>query len=81
MNKLQSQVHKQLAAIHQPILVIQGRLDKTIDLRSGEIIMQEVSSAKKELRWLDQSTHCVILDCEWEQAAELTADFMKQIAK
>ena len=77
MGKLQNEVHKELAAIHQPILVIQGRLDKTIDLRSGEIIMQNVSSAKKELRWLEQSTHCVILDCEWEQAAELTVKFMQ----
>jgi carboxylesterase len=66
--------------IHQPLLVIQGRLDKSIDLQSGEIIMASVSSKDKEMRWLEQSTHCVILDCEWEQAAEWTVRFMERVA-
>ncbi len=79
MHKLQQKVQKRLSSIHQPLLIIQGRLDETIDLRSGEIIMQGVSSQEKEMRWLEQSTHCVILDKEWEQAAELTVKFMQRV--
>jgi carboxylesterase len=81
LGKLQEQVARRLAAIHQPILVIQGRLDQTIDLQSGEIIMQRVASQVKQLRWLEKSTHCVILDQEWEQAAEMTAGFIERIER
>jgi carboxylesterase len=81
LGKLQEEVGRRLSAIHQPILVIQGRLDQTIDLRSGEIIMQQVASQQKELHWLEKSTHCVILDQEWEQAAAMTARFMERIER
>jgi len=80
MHNLQRQVRSRLQAIHQPLLVIQGRLDQTIDLQSGEIILANVSSQDKEMRWLEQSTHCVILDCEWEQAADLTLRFIERVA-
>lgn len=79
LKQLQDVVRKRLPQIFQPILVIQGRLDKSIDLQSGEIIMNEVGSQRKEMRWLDNSTHCVILDCEWERAAELTIEFFEKI--
>ncbi len=78
LNHLQREVLKRLPRIHQPLLVIQGRLDRTIDSRSGEIIMQSVASPKKEMRWLGESTHCVILDKEWERAAEWTVEFMER---
>ena len=81
LGKLQQEVARRLAAIHQPILIIQGRLDQTIDLQSGEIILQRVASMDKSLRWLEKSTHCVILDHEWEQAAEWTGAFIKRIEK
>lgn len=81
MHKLQQEVCKRLAAIHQPILVVQGRLDQTIDLRSGEIIMHGVSSEEKEIHWLAESTHCVILDKEWEKAAELTLKFIERATR
>ena len=78
LGNLQNEVRQRLPRIHQPLLIIQGRLDKSIDLQSGEIILREVGSTQKELHWLDNSTHCVILDCEWEQAAELTWNFIQK---
>ncbi len=77
MYHLTQQVHERLHSIHQPLLVILGRLDKSIDLRGGEIILNRVASKEKEMRWLENSTHCVILDREWEQAAELTFRFIE----
>lgn len=77
LGNLQKQVRQRLPRIHQPILIVQGRRDQSIDLQSGEILLREVSSTHKELHWLDNSTHCVILDCEWERAAELTWKFIQ----
>ncbi len=76
MLELQGQVRKRLPRIHQPLLILQGRLDKSIDLASGDRIIRGVASADKHLVWFERSTHCVILDCEYERAAEMTAGFM-----
>jgi carboxylesterase len=78
LSKLQKEIRRRLPRVHQPILVIQGRFDQAIDPCSGQVLLAEVSSREKELIWLEHSTHCVILDREWEQAAELTAKFIER---
>lgn len=78
LGNLQKQVRQRLPHIHQPILIVQGRRDQSIDLQSGEIILREIGSTQKEIHWFDKSTHCVILDCEWERAAEMTLKFIKR---
>jgi carboxylesterase len=60
-------------------LLIQGKLDPTVDPRSPQIIYDQVSSPIKELNWLEHSTHCVILDKERDLAASLTLDFIERI--
>jgi carboxylesterase len=81
LGKLQHQVRRRLTRIYQPILVVQGRLDQAIDPHSGQVILDEVGSRDKELRWFEHSTHCVILDREWEQIAELTLQFIERVAQ
>jgi carboxylesterase len=81
MGNLQNEVRKRLSSIDQPALIVQGRLDQSIDLASGEIILKEIGSPQKEMRWFEKSTHCVILDQEWEQAAELTVKFIERNSK
>jgi carboxylesterase len=76
---LQQETRRRLPRISQPILNIQGRLDAVIDPRNGDVIFQEVKSARKEMHWLENSTHVLILDQEWERAAELTLDFMRKV--
>jgi carboxylesterase len=66
-----------LAQIHQPLLIIQGRLDKTVHPGVPALIASRVRSSVKEIHWMENSGHCVILDQEWEQAAELTLAFLK----
>lgn len=73
---LQQETLRRLERVHQPLLILQGRLDVTIDPRSGETILRQVRSTEKDLYWLEDSTHCVILDCELDRAATLTLDFM-----
>ncbi|MEK7442160.1 MAG: alpha/beta fold hydrolase [Chloroflexota bacterium] len=76
---LQQETRQRLPRISQPILNIQGRLDAVIDPRNGDVIFQEVKSQIKEMHWLENSTHVLILDQEWERAAELTLNFIQTI--
>jgi carboxylesterase len=81
LNALQREVRRRLPRIQQPILVVQGRLDQAIDPRSGQVLLDEIGSRDKELRWFEHSTHCVLLDREWEQAAELAWKFMERLTQ
>jgi carboxylesterase len=74
--RLQRQVRRCLARINRPLLLVQGRLDATVDPVASEIIHREVHSAVKELHWMPNSQHCVIIDREREQVNQLTLDFL-----
>lgn len=76
--RLGREVRRRLPLIEQPILVVQGRHDTTIDPQSGEIILQGAASALKELHWMENSTHVVIIDEELAEIGEITASFMTQ---
>lgn len=76
--RLQRQVRMRLARIHQPLLIVHGRLDTTVDPAAPETLYRSVGSTLKELHWLDQSGHCVILDRQWEQAAALAEQFVQR---
>ena len=78
LGDLQRQVRRRLPGIRQPLLIVQGRLDTAIDSRGAEVVFRDASSMVKEFHWMERSTHCVILDREWEQAAELTLRFMER---
>jgi carboxylesterase len=79
LDQLQQEMRRRLPLVHQPTLVVQGRRDQTIDPHSGEIILNEITATHREMHWLDQSTHCLLLDCEWEQAANLTLQFIVKV--
>lgn len=76
---LQPQVRRRLPRVTQPLLVLQGRRDTTLDPNGAQEIVDRVGSADKTLVWLDQSTHCLLLDVERETAAERTLAFMQRI--
>jgi esterase/lipase len=38
-----------------------------------------VQSVHKELVWQDGSSHCIVLDVEWEEVAEKTLAFIQRI--
>ncbi len=78
--KLQDDTRKLLSKINQPVLIVQGRLDTAISPESGAIIMEGVSSKDASLFWMEESTHVVLLDKEWEQIAEIALAFIQRIA-
>jgi len=75
--KFQEEVRRRLPQVHQPVLVVQGRLDATIHPSAGEIILSGVSSEVKELHWMERSMHVVLLDQEIDQVLEITLRFME----
>jgi carboxylesterase len=77
--RLQKETRRALPSVRQPALVMQGRLDRSISPRSAKIVYAEIGSEVKELHWLEKSTHCLILDCEWDEAARLTIRFLENI--
>jgi carboxylesterase len=74
---LQRATLPRLPKINQPLLIIQGRLDTTVHAGVPELIASRVRSDVKEIHWMEHSGHCVLLDQEWEQAAEFTLAFLR----
>lgn len=79
LHRLMRVVNSHLADIRQPILVVQGRLDTTIDPYGADVLYRRIGSRIKELHWMDKSTHCVILDQELPQVARLTLAFIARV--
>ncbi|PWH18176.1 MAG: hypothetical protein DDG60_00710 [Anaerolineae bacterium] len=67
-----------LPRIHQPVLIFQGRLDETVAPETGQVILQSITSPVKELHWMEQSHHTIILDIEFEQVLARTLSFLAQ---
>jgi carboxylesterase len=76
---LQDEVVRRLASIHQPVLVVQGRLDLSIFPDCPDIVVGKISSEVKEVYWMEKSEHCVLLDQEWEKVAEITEEFLTKV--
>ncbi len=81
MHWLQRQVRQRLAKVKQPLLIVQGRLDTAIDLRGVDDLYYKVGSSVKELHWLENSGHVVIIDRERDQAADLTVQFLNKVLR
>jgi carboxylesterase len=79
--RLQRAIVPELPAVRQPILLMQGRLDPTVHPSAPQVIFDQVGSQVKQLHWLENSSHCVILDKERQLAASLTLDFLHQVVE
>lgn len=77
--RLQKALRPRLPAVHQPLLLVQGRLDPTVTADAPQIIHDEVSSQVKEMHWFEHSAHCIILEKELPQVAEVTLRFIRDI--
>ncbi len=75
---LQRATRPLLPKITQPILVMQGRLDTTVHASAPQEIYDGVRSTVKELHWMEQSVHTLLLGVEREQAFEITQRFIEK---
>ena len=78
--RLQGETRRLLADVRQPILIVQGRQDHTVAASAPQEIYAGVRSAVKELHWMENSGHCVMIDQEWEAVTQLTLKFLKRLA-
>lgn len=76
--KLQQLARKYAPSITQPVLIFQGRQDQTIDPIGAEHLFQALGSTQKNLVWLENSRHCVMIDRDFDQVAQLTLEFINQ---
>jgi carboxylesterase len=72
-------VRHDLDKITQPVLVVQGRHDETVASDAGQIILDNVQSDLKEMAWLEESGHIILLEDEREAITRLTLRFMEQV--
>ena len=69
-------MRRQLPRISQPVLVMQGRNDKTVSEDVGEIILEGVLSEKVMQVWLEESAHVILLEDELDEITAVTLKFM-----
>jgi carboxylesterase len=77
--KLQKQVRKCLPAIKTDCLIFQGKKDQTINADGAVEVFQKLGSKKKELIWLDESSHCILLDQELSKVVEICVNNMDNL--
>lgn len=72
------QMERILPAVHQPMLVVQSRNDRTVRPQSARYIYERLGSREKQLIWLEESGHIVTLDSERNRVFEVVADFLRR---
>ncbi len=77
--RLQGETRRLLPDVRQPILIMQGKQDRTVAESAPQEIYAGVRSAVKELHWMANSGHCVMIDREWEAVAQMTVRFLAEV--
>ena len=77
--RLNRDTRKRLAAIKQPLLILQGRNDNTVAADCPDLIRDGVKTAVYEQHWLEKSGHVLLVEDEIDTAADLTIRFIKAI--
>lgn len=79
LEKLQKEVLRVIDQVKQPVLIFQGRKDRTIDPSGSELIYSKLPSSQKSLVWLENSGHCVVLDQELDLVKSQTVRFIHSL--
>ena len=75
--RLSKEVRLNLPQIGCPALIVQGALDPDLDPGCAQIVYDGVRSKEKEILILNNSSHVLTIDFEWEQLAEKTYQFIR----
>jgi carboxylesterase len=76
--KLQRHVKHNMSKMTIPTLVFQGRLDRSIDPLSAVDVLEGIGSDEKELIWLEESTHCILLDKQLADVESICLGFINR---
>lgn len=77
--KLQQMVRKCLPEIQADCLIFQGKKDQTINPAGTVEVFQLLGSKNKKLIWLENSSHCILLDQELSTVVEICTDNLKKM--
>lgn len=67
---------ERLADVDVPTFVIQSKRDHTVDEKSGQYIYEHIKNENKEILYLQNSSHLVVLDMEKELAFARIKEFL-----
>lgn len=79
LHKFQQYLKRRLPEINLPTMVFQGKLDKTINPLSSPEVLECISSEDKELVWLEESSHCILLDKQMPLVKRLCLEFIQRM--
>ncbi|MFT4312439.1 MAG: alpha/beta hydrolase [Candidatus Woesearchaeota archaeon] len=71
-------VEQNLESIEQPILIMHGPFDRTSSPSVPITIYDSVASSQKELLWMDQSNHILLMDYQREQVIQEILAFARE---
>jgi carboxylesterase len=74
--RLQQEVRQRLPAVWQPLLLVQGRLDRSVHPAVPQEIFLRVNSRICELHWMEHSRHVVLLDEQLDEVTQITLNFL-----
>ena len=77
--KLQKNVKPLLGQIHQPTLIVQGRLDQSVHPEVPDMISNKIQARICEKYWMPNSGHCVLLDKERQDIFNITLRFLENV--
>jgi carboxylesterase len=76
--RLGQRVRRDLPQLTQPTLILQGRLDTTVQPRSAEQIYTRLGAADKELAWFERSGHLLPNDIERQAVQQTIAGWIER---
>lgn len=77
LRKLQRKVSRSLSKMTVPTIIFQGKLDHSIDPMSSIIVLESINSKEKELIWMEESSHCILIDQQLPDAEITCLEFIR----
>ena len=71
-------VKNELLKIKTPILILQGKEDRTVKVKSAEYIYKNVASSEKQIKLMEDMGHLLPLREGRDEIFEITSDFLRQ---
>lgn len=77
--RLQKQVQKQLGKVTQPTVVFISKADNRVSLKTGEAIINSISSNNKQLIVLEDAPHTMLLGHDKQQIIDKAIEFVREV--
>lgn len=73
---LRREARRALPRVTQPVLLLQGRLDRTVPASVAKLVRRRLASRQLEIAMLERSAHVLTEDVERERVGALVVDFL-----